>query len=451
MTALGPAPRQLASLFLLLALVLGAKSFAAPAEGAIAAVTALGVLLLAGELAAELVERIGLPHLTGYLLAGLLVGPQVLNLVPKRAVEALNPMNTLALALIALSAGAELTWPLLTRGFKSLAASIGAQVMLVLPLSIAALMLMRPWVPFLADAPMRAVFGVALLWGVIAISRSPSATMGVISQLRPDGPLTQQTLRIVVAFDLIVLVLFAITRNVTGVLTEPGATFSLSALQDLGVGMLGSVACGTTLGLLIACYLRVVGRELILFLIVIGYGATELTAYFHFESMLLFMIAGFVVANISQQGERLLEAVAAGGRVIYVVFFALAGAHLDLGLLARIWPVALGLVAVRIGATFVASRLGSRWAHDAKVVKRYGWLPLISQAGVTIGMAVSLAAEFPGFGEGLAMLVVAVVGLNEGVGPVLFKWALDRAGETGKRAPSTQERAHTALDEIAQA
>lgn len=430
--------RKLASLSLLLGLVFAGKALAVPAPSAIAAMLALGVLLLAGELAADLVERIGLPHLSGYLFAGLVVGPQVLNVVPHEAVQALKPMNTLALSLIALSAGAELTWSLLTRGFKSLACSVGAQLAIVLPSSILALLALRQWVPFLRPLPLEAAFGVALLWGVIAVSRSPSATLGVISQLRPDGPLTRSTLTVVVAFDLVVLVMFALSRNVASVLTEPGATFSIDAIRELGVGMLGSVACGTTLGLLIAIYLRLIGRELILFLVVVGYGATEFTAYFRFESMLLFIIAGFVVANISKQGERLLDAVAAGGRVVYVIFFALAGAHIDLHLLAKIWPVALALVAVRIASTFASCRLGSRWANDPEPVRRYGWLPLISQAGVTIGMAVSLSEDFPGFGAGLGMLAVAVVGLNEALGPVLFKWALDRTGETGQAAPAEE-------------
>jgi Kef-type K+ transport system membrane component KefB len=416
----------------LLAVVLVARHLSGPTVGASGALLALGMLLLAGDLAANLVERMGLPHLTGYLLAGLVVGPQVLGAVPHDAIESLRPMNTLALALIALSAGAELTWPLLTRSARSLGCSIGAQLLLVLPGCTGLLLLLRPFVPFLAAMGLTAAVGVAILWGVVAISRSPSATLGVISQLRPDGPLTRQTLTVVIAFDLVVLLGFAIARNVAAVLTEPGAGFSLSSLHELGVGILGSFACGTTLGLAIALYLRLVGRELILFLVLVGYGASEFTLYFHFEPMLLFITAGFVVANISAQGERLLEAVAAGGRVVYVIFFALAGAHLDLNLLARLWPVALSLAVGRAGLTFIAARLGSRWATDAPVVKTFGWLPLISQAGVTIGMAVAVGEEFPAFGKELAALIIAVVGLNEAVGPVLFKWALDRTGETGK-------------------
>ena len=426
--------RQAASLGLLLALVLGGRHVGIALPPAMGAVLGLGLMLVAGDLAADLVERVGLPHLTGYLLSGLVVGPHVLALVDEPAVHALAPVNTLALALIALSAGAELTWSLLSEGARSLLCSVGAQLLLVLPGSILALLAMRPLVPFLAALPLAGAVGVTLIWGVVAVSRSPSATLGVLAQLKPDGPLTRYTLGVVIAFDLVVLFLFAIAKNVAAILTDPGASFSFAVLHDLGVGLLGSVACGTTLGLLVALYLRVVGRELLLFLLIVSYGATGLADYFHFESLLLFIVAGFVVANISRQGERLLEAVAAGGRFIYVVFFALAGAHLDLPVLAKLWPVALGLVLVRAGLTVGSAKLGSRWANDTPLIRKYGWMPLISQAGVTIGMAVSIGQEFPSFGDALAAMVIAVVGLNEAVGPVLFKWALDKTGETGKAA-----------------
>ena len=436
--------RKALALAVLLGLVVGARHFAGPVAGAAGAVLGLGLLLLAGDVAAELVERVGLPHLSGYLIAGLLVGPHVLNAVPETAVGALKPVNTLALALIALSAGAELTWGLLSRGARSLICSIGAQLLIV-PISCMAVMLaLRPWVPFLAERAWPAAFGITLLWGAVSISRSPSVTLGVISQLRPDGPLTRWTLSVVVALDLVVLVLFALARNVCSVLTEPGAMFSLAALREVGIGLVGSFACGTTLGLLVAFYLRVVGRELLLFLVVLAYGASEFTAYFHFEAMLLFLTAGFVVANVTTQGERLLDAVAAGGRVVYVVFFALAGAHLDLSLLARLWPVALALAGTRFVTTVASAKLGSRWANDSALIKRYGWLPLVSQAGVTIGMAVSIAAEYPEFGEKLASVLIAVVGLNEALGPVLFKYALDRAGETGKAEARARHHADEA-------
>jgi Kef-type K+ transport system membrane component KefB len=148
--------------------------------------------------------------------------------------------------------------------------------------------------------------------------------------------------------------------------------------------------------------------------------------------MLAFMVAGFFVANFSQQGDKLLSAVERTGSVVYVVFFATAGAHLDLELVQQLWPVALFLGGVRILAVFGIHKLSSRLAKDEPIVRKWGWSSLVSQAGLTIGMAVVVERSFPTFGAGFRSLAIANVALNELVGPVLFKFALDRIGETGK-------------------
>lgn len=430
--------KKVIALLLLLALGLALKRIRPDQDIHLSALLALGLFLLAGDIVADIVEHFGLPHLTGYLMAGLVLGPHVLGTVSEDTIKSLSLVNTLALALIALSAGAELTLDLLSRGARTLLASMFSQLILALPGSIAVILLLRPFIPFLSQMPWVAALGVAIIWGVISISRSPSATLGVISQLRPVGPLTDYTLSVVIAFDLVVLILFTLSRAAAEVLVVPGGSVSLSVLKELGTAMLGSLACGTTLGLIVAAYLRLIRRRLLLFLIVVAYGATEFTAYFHFESLLLFMTAGFVVVNVTHQGERLLDAVAAGGRVVYVIFFALAGAHLDLHLLRQLWPVALALVGARALFTVAASRLGSRIAKDKPPVSTLGWMPLISQAGITIGMAVTVGAQFPTFGPALAALTIAAVGFNEAVGPILFKWSLDRAGES--QAPAANFR-----------
>src|SRR5260221_7271890 len=144
------------------------------------------------------------------------------------------------------------------------------------------------------------------------------------------------------------------------------------------------------------------------------------------------MVAGFVVANFSQQGEKLLSSVNRTGNVVYVVFFATAGAHLDLPLVRELWPVALYLGGLRALTTWGAHRLGARLAKDEPIVRRWGWASLVSQAGLTIGMAMIVERSFPSFGAGFRSLAIANVALNEFVGPVLFKLALDRTGESGR-------------------
>jgi Kef-type K+ transport system membrane component KefB len=154
--------------------------------------------------------------------------------------------------------------------------------------------------------------------------------------------------------------------------------------------------------------------------------------------LLAFMVAGFVVANFSEQGDKLLASVNRTGNVVYVVFFATAGAHLDLALVKQLWPIALFLGGARAAGIFASHKIAMKLSGDEPVVRRWGWSGLVSQAGLTIGMGLVVERSFPSFGAGFRSLVVANVALNELVGPVLFKFALDRIGESGQGA---QEKA----------
>ena len=394
----------------------------------------LGLIIFAGYLTAHLGERIGLPHVTGYLLAGLLLGPHALAAVSADVVERLKPTNSIALALIALSAGAELDFGMLRRGFRSLVAAVGAHLLVVLPATFAALLALRSFVPFLAPLSVYGAMAAALLWGVIAMSRSPSSTLGVISQLRPEGPLTRHVLTVVITMDLVVLVSFAVAEALAARAFDPSAAAAGDALRELWLMLTGSLACGTTLGLLVALWLKLVKRQLLLFLLVVAYCGMQLAAYFSFQPLVLFLTAGFVVSNLTHQGEELLDLVGAGGQIVFVVFFALAGAHVDLRLLAKLWPMALTLWLVRGAATYLGARAAARIANDPPVVQRYAGLSLWSQAGTTISLTLAVGARFPALGAGFTSLGIAVAGFDELIGPLLFKWSLDRAKESRKHA-----------------
>ena len=156
-----------------------ATRFAPGFRGDAGILGAVGFLLLAGTLMSELVEVLGVPHLTGYLLAGILAGPHVLHLIDHESVKRLELVNTLAIALIPLAGGAELRLASLKQGAKPLAWAMLFQTVVVLVGMGAVFVLVRPG--FVKEMPLQAVIGVAILWGAISITRSPSAALGVIS------------------------------------------------------------------------------------------------------------------------------------------------------------------------------------------------------------------------------------------------------------------------------
>jgi Kef-type K+ transport system membrane component KefB len=396
---------------------------------------ALGLLLLGGVLCSEILDLFRLPHLTGYLAAGVLAGPHLLEFINHETVDELNVVNTLALALIALAGGLELRVSTLREVARSLLWSTLVQSVLVLVVAAAMFFALAPHISFTRGLPGMTVLGIALLWGVLAVSRSPSATLGILSQARASGPLTRYSLSFVMSSDIVVVLMMAAMLAIARPLIVVGSGFSLSTIFDLARELYGSVAVGTTLGLILSLYLRLGGRHLILALLLLGFGVSAAVRYLHLEPLLTFITAGFIVQNTSRHGDRLLHAIEETGAVVFVVFFATAGAHLDLHLLLQMWPIALTLAVTRALATIIGQRISSNLAQDPPLLKRWGWSSLISQAGLTLGLSVVIESAFPALGSAFRSLVIATVAINEIVGPVLFKFALDRVGESGTLRP----------------
>ena len=427
-----PARKMLqAALLVVISAILFFSTRAVPEiHGGMGTIAAVGFLLLAGTMMSELVEVLGMPHLTGYLLAGILAGPHVFKLIDEHSVQRLSNVNALALALIALEGGAELKIEFVKKGIKSLAWATILQSVIVFFAMSGIFMLLRPLMPFTRGLGLSALAGVALLWGIMSITRSPSATLGILSQTRAQGPVARFMLTFVMTSDIVVVVLLALALTLSRPLIEPGAAFSAGAFRALGHEVLGSVSLGTTLGIVLALYMRLVGRQLLVVFIALGFGLTEVLRYLNFDPLLTFMVAGFLVQNLSNQGSKFLHAIAQTGGVVYVVFFATAGADLDVPLLKALWPVAILLAGSRTAVTWVVSQLSSRIANDVPLVRKWGWSGLVSQAGLALGLAAVVSREYPSFGAGFRALAIATVAINELVGPILFKLALDRSGET---------------------
>ncbi|MGZ3423696.1 MAG: cation:proton antiporter [Polyangiales bacterium] len=422
---------QLLVLVGVFAMVWGVTHVARDSHGALDTIVATGFLLLAGTLMSEVLEPVGMPHLTGYLLAGILSGPYVLHLIDHETVTNLSGVNTLALALIALQGGAELKIDLLKKILRSLSIHTAVQVVFVLVAMTAVFLAARPLMPFTKGMPLTVVLGIALLWGTLSITRSPSALLGVLAQTRAQGPVATFSLAFILSSDVVVVVLLAAVLSIARPMIEPGAVFSvIETFREVGHELLGSIALGTTLGLILALYCRFVGRQLLLVFIALGFGMSEMLRYLRFEALLTFMVAGFVVANLSEQGEKFLHAIEKAGGVVFVIFFATAGADLDVPLLRKLWIVAIVLAGSRMLFSVIAHRLGASLADDPPSVKRWGWGSLISQAGLALGVASVIERSFPTFGPPFRSLSLATVAINEMVGPVLFKLALDRTGES---------------------
>jgi Kef-type K+ transport system membrane component KefB len=201
----------------------------------------------------------------------------------------------------------------------------------------------------------------------------------------------------------------------------------------------GAMLVGAALGGAIAMYLRFVRRELFLFAMLVAFFGAEIARLAHVETLLTLLSAGFVAENVSARelGEALRSAMERSAAPVFVVFFALAGASLHIGELPVLWPLVIPIVACRLGAIWLGTRLGGRWGGASVEERRYVWMGLVSQAGVAIGLATVLAEVYPERGAEIRTLFLAVIAVNETIGPIFFRHALAASGEiVGDDAPS---------------
>lgn len=393
------------------------------------ATLALGFLTLAALVGGDLAQRVRLPRITGYLLIGFGVGPAWLSLVRSDEVQALHFVAEAALALIALAAGSELSLEALGEARTALARLATSAV--AFPFVIVALVALSvsPWFPLTVHQPWHDRVTVALVLGTLAAASSPALTMAMIGELDARGPIARSLLGTTVVQNVIVVALFALVVAGAKVLASAGAVrLGIAGLAGLELG--GSVAVGSALGYLMSRYLRVVDRDTALFLVAVGCLAALAGRVLRLEATLLAIAAGFYLANFSRgEGERLRRVLQGGSRPVYVVFFALAGAGLQVRALAVLWPWVLLFIGLRV----VSLRYGFLWAgrHAAvtPTLARHGWLGLISQAGIASALAELARRAFPQWGVSLETVIVAMIGVHEVAGPVCFRQALVRAGE----------------------
>lgn len=390
----------------------------------------MGFVLLASSVTGGLASQVGLPRLTGFLLVGILAGPSVLGLLPATAVGELHLIDEFALALIALLAGGELKVEALRPQARTIVWTTLLVTVVVWVGVGAAVVASRPLIPFLADLPLSASVGMALLLGVWAANSSPDLTVAVIEETGSKGPLTDAILGTTIVKDVVVIVLFTLTLALVAPLIEPSQTFSAHVLVDLAREVGGALVLGAGLGWIFSMYLQ--GGDgsprppLATFLF--AYVVVVLAHRLHVELLLAGVSAGFVIENLSPAGDRMIRGIEAVSVVIFAFFFAVAGASLDLGAVAQFWLPALIILLARGAFTWLGTRWGTGRARADEEIRAKAWRGLISQGGVTLGLVLLIERSFPSLGPEVVALAMSVIIGNILIGPVMLKAAL--AGST---------------------
>ena len=400
------------------------------------------VIGIAAHQISKIFRDIKLPLITGLLIAGTISGPFILNLIPSEAIKELNFLNDFSLAFIAFAAGTELYLKELRSRVKSILWNTFGQLVVTFSLSSVAIYIMADIIPFMNEMSHTGKIAVAILAATIFVARSPSSAIAVINEMRARGPFTKTAMGVTVLKDVLVIILFAICFSLSGNLIN-GVPFSWMSFGILLIELVVAFSIGYGLGQFMTLILRLPLNEKVKtgLILLSGYSIYLFNHWFevyslenfntkiHIEPLLVCIVASFTVTNFTKfhlEFQKLLHEV---GPAIYVIFFTLTGATMLLDVLLDVWGIALILFSIRIMAMIIASYMGGFLAKDPIKFLNIGWMPYVTQAGVGLGLATEIAAEYPGWGVEFSTIIIAIIVLNQMVGPPLFKWSIDMVGE----------------------
>ena len=387
-----------------------------------------GVVVLAASQIGKLCSIAHLPLITGFLLAGILVGPDVLKIVEKDSLDHLSFINHLALAVIALAAGNELVLKEFRSRFRSITWITIGLVVITFSLGTTATYLLSKHIPFMATLAPNTRLAISVMVGVILVARSPSSAIAIINEMRAKGPFTQTVLGVTVIMDAAVIVLFAISSEFAHAVNS-NVDFNLGfaglLTLELALSVIGGCILWKIISLLVSLSLSRPTKSIILLLIGLGvflasdglreYSQKNWPFELFIEPLLLCMIAGVLVSNTSPyrvEFSRILKQI---GPPIYL---------------------ALMLFLVRLVGIFLGTFGGGLVAGDSRLHRSIGWMGFVTQAGIGIGLAGKIATEFDTWGSEVATLLIAVIVFNQLIGPPLMKWAIIIVKEAHTRASS---------------
>jgi Kef-type K+ transport system membrane component KefB len=389
--------------------------------------TSLGLILLLALLAGHLVRVLRVPEVVGYILAGVALGPSLLGWLSQENLAGMSVLAEVALGLILFAVGSVFEFSVFRR--------IGRQVMFVTlaesglasaTVTIGALVLGQSW-------------QVALLLGAIAIATAPASTLMVVRECDSSGPLTSNLLGVIAVNNLLCIAVYSVVVSSIDLAAALNGPESLLGSLYRSMFMLvwqlvGSVALGFLVGLLLSGWSVHVteGGEMLILLagsILLCVGIARL---FELSPLVASLAVGATLVNLTERSRHLFETLADTDPPFYAIFFVIAGAELDVMLIPAMGALGVVYLAGRAAGKLTGSWYAARRLGLEQPVRRFLGLALLAQAGLAIGLTLSINLRYPDYAGVVTTVVLAAVAVSEVVGPIGARFALMRSGEAGQ-------------------
>ena len=412
-------------------------------------IISIAIILSAGFLMTRITKKLKLPNVTGYLVAGIIIGPYCLNLVPENVSSGMSFISDIALAFIAFSVGEYFKFSSLKKnGAKTLVIAVFDTL-----LAFLIVFLITYFVLGLS-------FGLSMILSSLASCTAPASIAMTIRQTRSKGEFVDTLLQVIAIDDVIGLIAYSVSISIAVItLSVSSQTVSAMTILEPVLKNLIAIALGVVFAFLLKFLLpekRSNDNRLIIVIFLLFLFCGVCTAM-QVSPLLGCMVIGMVYINISKD-EKLFLQVNYFSPPLLLIFFVSSGMSLNLSSLftsaGAVSVIPLGVVgiiyfAVRLGGKYLGAFLGSKITKKSKSVQKYLGLGLIPQAGVSIGLATIGARTLASYGaveiaEALSTIIISAGVLYEIVGPALAKLALYKSGAYSDKIEDVVPIAETA-------
>lgn len=415
----------------------------------------VAVILLVGYIGGILAKKIKLPNVSGYLVLGLLLGPSLGLLfkgyegfITGEDQHVLKFISELALSFIAFSIGSEFNLKALKRNGKEINIIAIFEVLVVVLVVFLALFfipkpapIMNGYEPFSKNN-----IAIGLVLAAMSAATAPAATLMVIRQYRAYGPLTKKILPITALDDIYGIIVFGFFISFAGIITQTTNTLPLwfSILKPF-VEVFGSILIGIFFGYILSKIINKfhikVRDDLQVLSIIVVVLTTSLVAIINnqfsnvnlgLSSLLTNMAVGAMIVNMVKKPVQTFDSVNDFTTPLYILFFTLAGASLDLAVLKNSYLIivlSLVFILARASGKYFGAFMGAHVTGEPKTVRNYLGIGLLPQGGISLGLLVVVQAQMVGFYPLVSTIIMLSILFFETTGPIFAKFAISKAGE----------------------
>jgi len=378
-------------------------------------VLAVGIILLAGIGGGKIFQKFfRLPAVTGYIFAGLILGPSFFNILDHSIQESIQPINDLAIGVLAVAIGGELKFSRLKSIWGDLCRVFFAETLVTF--SFVAII----------TGLISGSIGIGLILGTLSLASAPNTTFAIFREYRLKGSFPRTVLSVVALDNLVCLILFSMIVGTMGLLGGKGSSDFSIVVQVMGkIGF--SIFIGSMLGLILVFLTKKIRKENELFLSALGFIflGVGIGLWLNLEVLFISMLIGLVIVNYSPRAPTFFKQMNRVDVPILVIFLTMAGIKIDLNQIILVGVLGLGYVCARLFGKTIGTRIGGSFCRklpDAHL--RNIGLAITPQAGIAIGLSI-IAERNILMAEGQIMTVIlGAVIFFQVIGPIFVRNAL---------------------------